>query len=111
MKITARQRPRLALYCMEGRFDAHEAPVVRETLDRALVDGRHLLALDMSAVTFIDSTALAELVRLMKRARDVGGELILFDVSDPVRVILELTRLDEVLSIGSTAELEDLARG
>ena len=99
MNITTSTLDSIATVLLEGRFDAHEAPAVRTILDE-LIDGASItLIIDLSSVQFIDSTALSELVRAMKRAREHGGDLTLAAPSDPVRVILELTALDQAFTI------------
>jgi len=56
----------------------------------------------MSRTVFIDSTGLAELVRVMKRSRQLGGDLTLRNPSEPVSVILELTAFDRAFVIEKT---------
>ncbi|MEZ4681164.1 MAG: STAS domain-containing protein [Caldilineaceae bacterium] len=48
---------------------------------------------------FMDSSGLAALVQGMKKCRDRGGDLRLCQLQQPVRMILELTRLDKALDI------------
>ena len=78
---------------LRGRFDAHGTDAFRQRIDSEIDSGVHHLRINLTAVEFVDSTALAELVRGMKRCRELGGDLMLVDPSDPVRVILELTKL------------------
>ncbi len=82
-----------------GRLDAHEAPRVADALAGLLAAGVHDIALDLSGTIFIDSTGLAELVRAMKNARSNGGDLVLVEPSEPVRVILELTAFDKAFNV------------
>lgn len=84
---------------LTGRFDAHETDAFRSLFDGLNDDGTHNITVDLGAVEFLDSTALAELVRGMKRCREHGGDLMLSSLSDPVRVILELTKLDAAFTI------------
>lgn len=84
---------------VQGRFDAHDADDFRAAADMALDQGVCNLAVDLSDVEFVDSAALAELVRAMKRCREANGELTLVSPSAPVRVILELTKLDAAFAI------------
>lgn len=84
---------------LTGRFDAHEVTGFRAGLDRAFADGHHNITVRLEDVNFLDSSALAELVRGMKHARQNGGDLVLVAPSDPVRVILELTGLDRAFVI------------
>ncbi len=83
---------------LQGRFDAHEAPAFRETVD-AILQQTADLRVGLSKVEFVDSTALAELVRAMKHCREAGGDLVLVSPSDPVRIILEFTKLDAAFTI------------
>jgi anti-sigma B factor antagonist len=85
-----------------GRLDAHEAAGFRQTVS-PLFDSPNIVHVDMSSVVFIDSTALAELVRLSRLAEGIGGTLVLRDPSVPVKVILELTGLDLVLQVENHA--------
>ncbi len=84
---------------LHGRFDAHETEAFRAEVDTEMASGHHHLRVNLAAVEFVDSSALAELVRGMKRCRELGGDLILVQPSDPVRVILELTKLMSAFEI------------
>lgn len=87
---------------LAGRFDAHELPAFRAAVDPLLRDGGSV-DLDLSQVVFVDSSALAELVRAQKSAQACGGALVMTALSDPVRVILELTALSQVFTIRPVA--------
>lgn len=58
----------------------------------------HLL-IDLSSVTFIDSSALAAIVKSMRICRSYGGDLYLSSPTPPVRRIFELTSLDKAINI------------
>src|ERR671929_137943 len=57
------------------------------------------VVVNLAGVKFVDSTALAALVRSMKRCRQQGGDLHLCGLQQPVRIIFELTRLDRAIEI------------
>lgn len=84
---------------LKGRFDAFETERFRTTVDELFAGNADSLSIDMSDVIFVDSSGLAELVRAMKHSRERGGDVHIVSPSDPVRVILELTRLDSAFSI------------
>ncbi|MDZ8171552.1 STAS domain-containing protein [Microbacterium xanthum] len=87
---------------LAGRFDANEVDGFRAAV-AGLVTGAGTLTIDLEQVVFIDSTALAELIRLNKAATQAGGTLVLSRPSPPVRVILEITHLDMVFTIAPGA--------
>ena len=82
-----------------GRFDAFEVEGFDVVVGPLLQDDAAHVIVDLSQVEFVDSSALAALVRSMKRAREVGGDVVLHNPSEPVTVILELTRLDAAFDI------------
>ncbi|OLF07068.1 STAS domain-containing protein [Actinophytocola xanthii] len=103
MIIRTELEPSRRVVHLVGRFDAHEAPVFRDVVHPLLTAEFTVLHIDLAQVAFVDSTALSELVRLQKAARAVNGEVILVDVSDPVRVILEITELAPLFTIEQTS--------
>jgi anti-anti-sigma factor len=61
--------------------------------------GRAGLVVDLSRVTFLDSTLVGLLVGLHKRARQAGGRLALCGLGPHAREVLDRTRLDRVLHV------------
>jgi N-acetylglucosaminyldiphosphoundecaprenol N-acetyl-beta-D-mannosaminyltransferase len=68
-----------------------------------LVAGSHCF-LEMSQVTFVDSTGLGLLVRLQKKLREINRRLILISPSSQVRNILELLHLQELFCVAANHE-------
>jgi anti-sigma B factor antagonist len=99
MIIRTETGPSLNVVHLVGRFDAHETEVFRRTVNPLLTAEANILRLDLSQVAFVDSTALSDLVLLQKAAKALGGEVILVQLSDPVRVILEITDLAGIFTI------------
>jgi anti-sigma B factor antagonist len=76
------------LLAVDGELDLANAPLLREALDRELAAGQRVL-LDLSGVTFIDSTGLAAIVNA---ARGPGAQLELSaDMRSQARRLMELT--------------------
>jgi anti-sigma B factor antagonist len=84
---------------ISGSFDIYAAGEIREWIEKSTVEAPAHIVMDMAEVNFIDSTALAILVQGMKRAREINGDIRLSGVQKPVRMVLELTRLDKVFEI------------
>jgi anti-sigma B factor antagonist len=82
-----------------GRFDAHVAPAFRQQVEDCLRDGDINVMVDLAAVTFIDSTALAELVAAQRNLLTNDGSLTLHRPPVSVRVILEVTKLVSIFTI------------
>ena len=63
------------------------------------------LTVDMSAVTFIDSTGLGALVRFNKAATEQGKSWSIRDPSEAVLKLLKLVALDKALPIESSGDV------
>ena len=83
---------------LQGEIDMEEAPKVRRTLLDSLKQKRDILV-DLSQVTYIDSSGIASLIEGLQAARKQKNDLALVSVSQRARRVLELARLDKVFTI------------
>jgi anti-sigma B factor antagonist len=85
-----------------GEIDLHRAPEIRDmALGMLDAPGCSTLALDLSEVTFIDSTTIGALVDIRNHADSSGRHLVLQRPSQRVRRILEITGLLDSFTIES----------
>ena len=82
-----------------GEIDVYTAPVVREKLDEQIQAGRTNLVVDLTDVTFLDSTGLGVLVGRLKLTRTRGGSMRLVGKDDRVLKVFSITGLDKVFEI------------
>ena len=99
MEIKSHNAENVMVLELDGRFDAYETPKVSQWLSEHIAPDTARLVVNLNAVNFIDSIALAVLVKTIMRCKENGGDLHLCSVSKPVRIILELTLLHKVFSI------------
>ena len=98
MEIVTTQLPNgVAVLQPTGSIDAHTARVFKEQIGEAIDFGYRWLVIDLSAVTFLDSTGLGALVTSLKRTQELGGDLRLAQVPHSVRMMIELTSLQSYL--------------
>jgi anti-sigma B factor antagonist len=83
-----------------GEIDLFTAPKLREQFLAAL-DGTDTdrLLVDLTRVSFMDSTGLGVLIGALRRMNERDGRMALVCSEGPVLRVLELTRLNEVFSI------------
>jgi len=84
----------------EGELDLATAPLLEQRLIQVLPAGDTML--DLSRVSFIDSTGIALLVSVSATAREHGWRLELCDPSPHVDRLIKLTSVTELL--GSPGE-------
>ena len=83
---------------LEGEIDLEQSPKVRGLLLESVARGKDLLV-DLSEVTYLDSSGIASLVEAMQIAVRNGTSLKLFSASAQAMRVFELARLDKVFSI------------
>jgi anti-sigma B factor antagonist len=101
----------LGVVVLSGEVDIYTAPQFKACLLDLLDAGVDKLVVDLSGVTFIDSTALGVLIGGVRRVHSAGGAMALVVTSRPVERVLSITGLDRVFSLHATraAALESLA--
>ena len=87
-----------------GEIDVYTAPFVREKLDEQIHAGRADLVVDLSDVTFLDSTGLGVLVGGLKRVRAHEGSLRLVCSQERILKIFRITGLTKVFPIHATLD-------
>lgn len=90
-----------------GRVDSHSVSALRKRIDYVTTARPANVVIDLAKVDFMDSSGLAVLVHGMKHCRASGGDLCLCRPAQPIRMVLELTRLDKAIDIfpGTTEAL------
>jgi anti-sigma B factor antagonist len=94
---------RTSVIAVAGELDLTTAPQLKWTLVDALDEGCSCLVVDLSATTFMDSTALGVLVGV-NRALDAGASLTIVCATASVLRIFELSGVDGVFAISATLE-------
>ena len=94
----------VTIFEMNGRFDTNTANTLRNLMEPATNQPPAQILVDLSGVNFVDSTALAVLVQGMKHSRQQGGDVRLSGLGQQVRIIFELTRLDQAFQIYPNAK-------
>ena len=80
-----------------ARLGAAETAAAQSEWLRAVENGH--VFFDLSATTFADSTGIGSLIRLRKRARELGNQFILIAPRPPVEAALKLMKLDEFFTV------------
>jgi anti-sigma B factor antagonist len=83
-----------ALVVLAGEVDASTVGELYERFAELAREGVCHIALNLSDVSFMDSTGLSVLVSEQKRVESVGGEVVMFSPSRQVRKLFSITGLD-----------------
>lgn len=102
--MSTRTERHVAVVIPAGEVDMSSAPKLRRKLDELLDDGFANLVIDLTEVTFFDSSGLAVLVGAVKQTKPRGGSIRLAGARPLVLKILELTRLTDLLPTFHTVD-------
>jgi len=84
---------------LTGKIYSQDAAVIRDELLEEVEKGAIDIDLDLSELTYIDSTGLGVLVTLHKRTKEKNGKLKLNGVQGMVGELLKRTRLDKIFLV------------
>lgn len=84
---------------LEGEIDLHVSPRVSASLGAMIENKPQRVVVDLSKVSYIDSSGLAVLIEAMQNVEAYGGKFFLAGLQDNVRPIFEIARLDQVFLI------------
>jgi anti-sigma B factor antagonist len=101
--VTTEARDGYVLVSLGGEVDLSWSPSVRRAVLDALTSGQPV-GVCLSAVSYIDSSGIAALVEGFQTARLRGRRFVLVAVSESVRAVLELARLDRVFALVDAPE-------
>ena len=101
MEHSVRDDGKAVVVALSGEVDLESSPRLRELLLGLVRGGRDVLV-DLSAVSYIDSSGVASLIEAFQVARRSGTAFALVAPSQAALRVLQLARLDRVFHIHST---------
>lgn len=96
---TAQLSPESYVVSIEGELDLHTVPELEQALGTILARGGRNVVVDLAGLEFIDSAALAALLRALPRFRARGGRFLLVTEDRRILRTLEITGLDRTFDI------------
>ncbi len=84
---------------LEGEIDLHVSPRIAASLAAMIDDQPKQLVVDLSRVSYIDSSGLAVLIEAMQNVAQYDGAFALAGLQESVRPIFEIARLDQIFRI------------
>jgi anti-sigma B factor antagonist len=87
------------------RLDAMGGKSFQRQVVAIIPENHNLWVIDMAHVEFVDSSGLFELVAGLRAARQQGCRLVVCNLQKTVRLIFEITQLDQVFEIFDSYEV------
>src|SRR5205085_2139293 len=88
---------------LRGELDMASVALLDERFQEACAAGRSLIVIDLTDVTFCDSSGIRALLRAAEHCRSDGTTLRIVGAQRPVRRVFELTATANLLHLGDDA--------
>lgn len=82
-----------------GILDNLTTQKLRQDIDDLLSSGANTILVDFQDVTFMNSSGLGALVAILKNVRAQNAQLFLCSLSEQVKMIFALTKMDRIFQI------------
>ncbi|WP_217587386.1 STAS domain-containing protein [Lentibacillus saliphilus] len=82
-----------------GEVDVYTAPKLKESLLFLVKKEQTMLEVDMTGVSYMDSTGLGVIISVLKAAKEHESQLRLSNLQDSVMRLFHITGLDKVIDI------------
>ena len=99
LDVSTEDRDGLVHVALVGELDLSTVAKVQEELRRVEGSSPATLVVDLSKLTFLDSTGLRCIVTADERARDEGRRIVIVRGPDAVQRVFAITRLDDRLEM------------
>jgi anti-sigma B factor antagonist len=105
VKIIDRNVNDVAVCAIEGKLSGFEGQgQIQEKIHELIEQKRNLIVLDLSKVSWIDSTGLGELIASLSSTKKHDGNLVLSNIQAPVQSLLKMTNLTQIFDIYEDVE-------
>ena len=81
----------------DGRLDMATAGDFKKLVTANVDQGRTRIVVDLSRLIFLDSSGIGALISALRTTRQAGGGLSLVGAGGQVQMVLELTKVDQIL--------------
>ena len=102
MKIQSTNQGDIHILEISGELDYHSSPELREKLTELTGKQAPKILVNLGGVDYMDSSGIATFVEAFQKAKRYQGRLILAALTDTVRGVFEIAKLDSIFEITST---------
>ncbi len=103
-KIKSTEKKNIGIISVEGEVDMFTSPSLRDKLVPLFEKGVKAIVVDLTGVSFMDSSGIATLVEGLQWSKNDNSDFVLTGLSTNVMNALSLTKLEKVFNIKEKTE-------
>jgi anti-anti-sigma factor len=100
--ITTKRWKKWLIIAVSGRFIVKNLFKIRNIFDEAERNSEKFVAIDLSATTYLDSSAITIMLNFHKRCGEKGGSLMVFGLNQEIEEIISIVGVDKVITMVKT---------
>jgi anti-sigma B factor antagonist len=104
MGVKIEPKSGLTVCHVDGEIDINSSPQIKKSFDKLISAKTPKLVINLSKVTYVDSSGLATLVEILKNMKSYGGRMRLACMSSKVKSLFEITKLEKLFEIMADEE-------
>ena len=101
MEVKSFDKEGVMVFVVAGEINISTSPELKKQFEK---QPAKKVVVDLEKVNYIDSSGLATLVEILKKTKSQGGSLGLSGLSDKVKSLFEITKLDKLFLVLKTQE-------
>lgn len=99
MTITMSEDGAVVRMKINGQINLYNVGELKETLMKEIDKGFTKFMIDMKLVNYVDSSGVGAFILHMNNLKKIEGKLALFNIDDTVRIVFEMTKLNNFFHI------------
>ena len=96
MDVKSFSKEGVLVFQVNGEINISTSPELKKQFEK---QPSKKVVVDLEKVSYIDSSGLATLVEILKKTKSQGGSLGLAGMSDKVKSLFEITKLDKLFLV------------
>jgi anti-sigma B factor antagonist len=104
IETSLRHRDSVPVLDVAGEIDIYTTPQFKEAVSAAIDEGQAAIIINMTKVTYMDSSGFGTLLSATKRLRPMSGGLYLYGCNDAILRMLQITRLNTIFGVHVTED-------
>ena len=101
MDVKSVEKEGVKVFQVNGEINISTSPDLKKHFEQ---QPAKKIVVDLEKVSYIDSSGLATLVEILKKTKMQGGSLGLAGMSDKVKSLFEITKLDKLFLVCKTQD-------
>ncbi len=105
MKIKENIQLKVAVLKLQGKLmGPPETEALVNHVEHLIKEGLKLFVLDMKNIRWLNSMGLGAIIKCLTKIREIGGRLILAEISPKIHSIMSISQMNQVFEMKNTVK-------